>query len=988
MLVTQVSQSQTYNFEYYNVEEGLSQSTVNAILQDKRGHLWIATAGGGVCKFDGINFTKYTEKDGISGDIVTDLTEDSEGNIWTTSTWGGVTKYNGRNFFTFTKKDGLLNENGHNNVFTDKKGRVWVSSAAGISLYTNGKFIPYTKGNNKLISNNVNDIVEDSKGNIWIGTDKGITVIRDKDIVHISTKDGLPYDNITAINEGVNGNFFIGSDNGIVKLLPVNIDNRDFEFDNSLFNGMNAHITDILLDKEKNIWISTKNSGAYILNNSGVITHITKKNGLITNSLETLFLDRSGNIWIGTNGTGLIKYGNKAFTYFNKVPGLNNPTIFSITNDDKGNLWVSTSDEGIYKYKDGVSTQFTSKDGLGSNTVRASLYDSKGNLWFATSKGLTRYKNGTFRTFTVKDGLPDNNTRTLLEDKEGNLWIGTFGKGLSRYDYSSFTNFTIDDGLSQNYIHSLFQDSKGDIWIGTGNGVTRYDNGKFTSFAGAKGFCNSYIGSITEDKYGHIWFGTDRCAMRYDGLDFKQITVDDGLSSGIIFLIHGDTKGNLWIGTNNGIDRISFDSYGQIRRIKNYKAKQGFKGVECNSRAIFEDKKNNLWIGTVKGLVKYTPSQDRTNVFEPLTHINNLKLFFEDVNWLNYSKKLIKWNNLPDNLVLDHDQNHLTFEFSAINLTFPEDVNYRFKLNPFDDKWFSSTDQTFATYSNLPPGNYTFSVRARNEDGLWNQEPASYSFKISSPWWKRWWVILIFTVLIFYIIFKISSFKEKQQRKVSLELEEKVKERTLLIESQRDEKEVLLKEIHHRVKNNMQVIISLLSIQSGYTKDKAALALFDEAKNRIRSMALIHEKMYQTGDLARIDFQDYIMALTNDLIDTYAINCDIFLDINIDKIKFNIDMLIPLGLLLNEIISNALKYAFNEQDKGKVVIKLSMDKTESNYTLYIGDNGSGMKKGMLEQEEGSLGMELIKIFVSQLDGTIERLDEKGTFFKIKFVPRD
>ncbi|MBL4593357.1 MAG: hypothetical protein JKX68_06020 [Flavobacteriales bacterium] len=751
---------------------------------------------------------------------------------------------------------------------------------------------------------------------------------------------------------------------------------------------MNAEITDILLDKEKNVWITTKNTGAYLVNNNNVITHITKKNGLVTNSLTKLFLDRSGNIWIGTNGGGLIKYGNKAFTYFNKVQGLNSPSIFSITADNEGFLWVSTSDEGIYKYKDGVSTQFTTRNGLGSNTIRSSLFDNKGNLWFATSKGLTRYKNGVFRNFTTSDGLPSNNTRALLLDIDGNLWIGTYGGGISKYDYTSFQNFTTADGLSHDYIHSLFQDSKGNIWIGTGNGVTKYANNKFLSFANAKGFCNSYIGSITEDKYGKIWFGTDRCAVRYDGLDFKAIGVKDGLSSGVIYLMHGDKKGNLWIGTNNGIDRISFDSYGQISRIKNYKSKQGFRGIECNSRAIFEDKKNNLWIGTVKGLIKYNPTNDRTNVFEPLIHINNLKLYFNDVNWLNYSKKLIKWNNLPADLVLDYDENHLTFEFSAINLTYPEDVQYRFKLTPFDDKWFSSTDQNFATYSNLPPGDYTFDVRARNEDGVWNQEPASYSFKITSPWWKKWWLILAFTILIFYIIFKISSFKEKQQREVSKELEEKVKERTMLIESQRDEKEILLKEIHHRVKNNMQVIISLLSIQSGYTKDKAALALFDEAKNRIRSMALIHEKMYQSGDLAHIDFQDYIMALTNDLIDTYSINCDIFLDIKIEKVKFNIDTLIPLGLLLNEIISNALKYAFNTTDKGKVVISLTLNEKENMYTLLIGDNGSGMEKGILEKEEGSLGMELIKIFVTQLDGDIIRLEDKGTFFEIKFKPRN
>jgi two-component sensor histidine kinase len=608
-------------------------------------------------------------------------------------------------------------------------------------------------------------------------------------------------------------------------------------------------------------------------------------------------------------------------------------------------------------------------------------------LWFATSKGLTRSSNGIFKNFTTKDGLPSNNIRTLLLDKKGNLWIGTFGGGLSKYDYNSFQNFTKKDGLSHNYIHTLFEDSKGNIWIGTGNGANKYTDGKFTSYANAKGFCNSYIGSITEDKHGNMWFGTDRCAVMYDGLYFKPITVKDGLSSGVIYLMHSDTKGDLWIGTNNGIDKISFDTYGQISRIKNYKSKQGFRGVECNSRAIYEDSKNNLWIGTVKGLIKYDPTQDKTNVFEPNIHINNLKLFFEDVKWRNYSEKLTKWNNLPEDLILDYNQNHLTFEFSAINLTFPEDVQYRFKLIPFDKEWYSPTEKKTATYSNLPPGDYKFKVKARNEDGLWNQNPASYSFTITSPWFKSWWFIILIIIIVFYAIYKLSSYREMQQKEISQELEEKVKERTALIETQRDEKEILLKEIHHRVKNNMQVIISLISIQSGYTKDEVALALFDEAKNRIRSMALIHEKMYQTGDLALIDIQDYIMSLTNDLIDTYSINCDIFLDIKIHKTKFAIDTLIPLGLLLNEVISNALKYAFIGSPTGKMIIHLSLDDKEEKFTLLVGDNGVGMPFGYLEKEEGTLGMELVKIFVTQLDGEVKRLEEKGTMYKITFPPR-
>ncbi len=987
-MFSQLAFSQSYNFEFYNVESGLSQSSVNAIIQDSRGHLWVGTQGGGACKFDGLTFKQFKEKDGLSGDIVTGITEDHDGNLWFSTTWGGVTKYNGRKFFLYKEtKDGVT-KSANNCIFTDNSGKIWIGSNHGITTYQDGNFEKLTAEDNELSGNLITNIIQDSKGYIWVATFSGITIITDKHNIIINKDNGLISNRVNTIYELKDGTFLIGTNKGLTKLILGSYDDsKNYEFQPTPLNGKNVDVQSIIETKDKEVWIATSNDGAFVVKTTGEVQNITKENGLTTNNLQLLFQDRSGNLWIGTSGAGLVKYGNKAFTYFDAIKGLNNNTIFSITNDTKGNIWVSTDDEGIYKYDGKTSQQFSVKNGLADNSVRASLMDKNGDLWFATKNGLAKYRNGSFRTYTTNDGLPSNHTRSLLLDNEGNLWVGTYGDGLSKFDYKSFTNYSKEDGLPNEFIHSLHQDSKGRIWIGTGGGVSKFENGKFSNYFNYKGFCNKYIGSITEDKFGNLWFGTDRCVVRYDGLDFKSYNAEDGLSSGVIYLLHADNNGHVWVGTNNGIDKISFDSYGQISSIKNYGLKQGFKGIECNSRAIFEDENNYLWIGTVKGLVMYNPTQDKTNVFEPITHINNIKLFFEDVNWVTYSKEVIPWNNLPTDLVLSHDENHLTFEFSAVNLILPEEVLYRFKLEPFDEKWYKPTNKTSATYSNLPPGNYTFKVIARNEDGVWNQEPATYSFNIESPWWKEWWAIILFIIGFFYLLYKAASFKEKRQKLISKELEEKVRERTSLIEEQRDEKEVLLKEIHHRVKNNMQVIISLLSIQSSFTNDERALALFDEAKSRIRSMALIHEKMYQTGDLAQIDFQEYISALTNDLIDTYSINCNIFLDIKIEKVKFGIDTLIPLGLLFNEIISNSLKYAFKGTDKGKITIELTPNQ-DNTYKLIIGDNGSGMNQELFEKEDGTLGVELIKIFVSQLDGDIKRLDKQGTVFEINFKPRD
>ena len=984
LITANTASAQSYNFQFFNVQEGLPQSKVNAIFQDSRGFLWIGTAGGGICKFDGKNFTQYSSKNGIAGDIITDITEDKDHNIWFTTSWGGVTKFDGRKFTVYNNDKSSSLIDGNEIIFCDSKGRIWIVEGANIKIFKDGVFESIKPSFQKYIHSTVSDIYEDSKQNIWISTQSGIVFCNATDTIEINEQHGLPSNFITIVHEDVEGNYIIGTHrSGVIKLLKGSIDNRkQFEFESTQIPLM-VVVTSITTDRDKNTVIATSNDGLYFINQDDKINHISKINGLETNNLSALLKDKSGNLWIGTNGFGLAKLGNTAFTYYDKIEGLNSATIFSILTT-KNAIWVATGDEGVFKYENNTITNYNSSNGMGGNEVRSIVKDQKGTLWFATNKGLTKFENNKFTTFTTKNGLPINQIRTLMIDKNQNLWIGTSGGGLSVYAAGVFTNYGEKEGLIHSFVHSLLEDDKGNIWIGTGRGIHKITKNVISNYSNSAGICNSYIGSITKDNLGNIWFGTDRCVVKYDGLDFKSITTENGLSSNTIYFVFNDKNKSIWVGTNNGVDKVSLDSYGQVESIKNYGFHEGFKGIECNSRAVYQDENGNIWFGTIKGLIKYNPKEDRSNVFQPTVKIDNIKLFLEDVNWSKYSKITEPWTNLPKVLDLDYNDNHLTFEYSALNLTNPEYVQYSFKLEPFDKDWFKSTTKTWVTYSNLPSGDYTFFLKARNNDGVWTNEPATYSFTIKTPFWKTWWFYLATFVGIIYLLIKISSIRERRQLKISRELERKVRERTLLIEQQRDEKEILLKEIHHRVKNNLQVINSLLSLQSNYTDDEKSLALFNEAKNRIRSMALIHEKMYQSGDLAHIDFQDYIMALTNDLIATYSINCDIFLDIKIDPIKFSIDTIIPLGLLINEIISNTLKYAFVNRNKG--IIKIHLSKLDNNkFVLIAGDNGVGMPKEIFEGESTSLGVELIKIFTEQLDGEIKQLETEGTIYELVFT---
>ncbi len=245
-------------------------------------------------------------------------------------------------------------------------------------------------------------------------------------------------------------------------------------------------------------------------------------------------------------------------------------------------------------------------------------------------------------------------------------------------------------------------------------------------------------------------------------------------------------------------------------------------------------------------------------------------------------------------------------------------------------------------------------------------------------------LIISFTVgLVLALISVVLYARTNRDRKKAFDLLQKQNEN---IKKQKEEKEVLLKEIHHRVKNNLQVINSLIRLQCAYTDDQEALDLFDECQNRIISMALIHEKMYEAHDLSNINIQEYIAELSQNLLRSYRLNKQVELYIDVSVKTLTLDTLIPLGLLLNELISNSLKHAFKDDaEEGVISVKLDRDPVSGKFVMEIGDNGIGLPEDFTFNSAQTLGIELVVTLSSQLDGTIERMDKPGSYFKIEFV---
>ncbi len=996
--------SQLFNFRNYSLDDGLSQSEINCIYEDSRGYLWIGTSGGGLCRFDGKSFKTYEAKDGLCGQIITSVSEDINQKIIIGNQNGELCKFNGQSFSPLedTNKKNLSGGSIKFIVVDDNKNTI-IGQDNQIIKYSGKQFEILPIKGDTLKKFRVNCYKKDSRNIIWIGTNKGLLVLKNETLLRVNEMEYIDNANITSLTEDIGGNIWAVENNFNIYKIKI-VGPSHYQVKVSLIDSIpilpETKINAIHFDPKNQLWIATQNKGIYKFAGSE-LTFFNQASGLPVDNANTIFQDKSGTLWFGTSGGGLVKFTSQAFTYFDNLEGLREKDIFTINADKKGNIWIGTSLHGIYKYDGNTVTNLTLSSKIKDAEVRCIYTDSKGNVWIGTTNGVIKY-DGIFHPISIPNC---ENIRAIFEDKSGNIWIGTRGHAAFLYNAHQparsgaggnkgvgqeieFKQISKKDGLTNDNVYSFVQDKSGKIWMGTGGGVFVYSDGKITkNYSVAEGLCNSYAGSMVIDKFGTIWVGTDNCIAYFNGTKFISITTKEGLTSGTVYLINTDNYGNIWVGTNKGLDKISLNEKGEIESIRNYSKDEGFKGVECNSRATCIDSQGCLWFGTVKGAIKFDPKEDLIKKPEvPTLHIIGIKLFYDVTDWKKYTDTLSEWYNLPLNLILAHNKNHITIEFLAISKTLPENIKYSFKLEGFDKDWSPYDELNSTTYSNLPPGKYRFLVKAATKAGIETEQPQEFSFEITAPFWTSWWFIILCVIGLFGSIYGYNQFRKRKHELYLERLERIIKERTVEIIKQRDENEILLKEVHHRVKNNLQIINSLINIQSDYVNDPKAAELFREIRNRIRTISLVHEKLYKSTDYGNINVKEYVNMLVENLIDTYSIDKEIKLKLDLEVQHFNLNTIIPLGLLLNEIISNSFKYAFNNIENGQIEIELHQSTISDEYTIIIGDNGIGYDKKLLSADGSTLGLELIKILASQLNGTIERIEKPGTYYILKFKP--
>jgi ligand-binding sensor domain-containing protein/serine phosphatase RsbU (regulator of sigma subunit) len=911
------------SFTNYRVAQGLANNDVWSILQDRNGNIWIGTNGGGVSRYDGKSFKNYTTTEGLAHNFVMSIAEDKSGNLWF-GTWGGLSHYvplaKSKSFTNYTTADGL----GHNGIWSiteDNAGNIWFgTNGGGVSCYepsinqrASKTFKNYTTADG-LINNVVMSIKEDKVGNLWFGTNNGVSRYDpstnvgsgSKTFTNYTTADKLPENAIYSIAEDKTGNIWFGTwGGGVCRYNPsANIGPGSEPFRNyTTAQGLaNNSVLSITEDKSGNIWFGTDGGGLSRYEGES-FTNYTMAQGLPNNVVTAIMEDKKGNIWFGT-WRGVSCYDGKSFTNYTMAQGLVKNSVWIIAEDKKGNIWFGTDGGGVSCYDGKSFTNYTTAQGLVNNGVRSIIEDKSGNLWFGTYEGVSRYDGKSFTNYPIVDGLTASGRRSdircILEDRSGNLWFGTNGTGVSRYDpsekirtgHESFTNYTTDQGLANNIVMSIMEDRSGNLWFGTTQGLSCLPAGAaassdssvslFKTYTTANGLPDNFITQVVELPNDQIAVGTNLGVTIFnpkknDGIKLSELKIFNSatgyplkninVGQNCMFL---DSKGIIWMGTGSDktalvrFDYSAINKNSQLPSILIQNLKINNENICWNDLEISNSKtQKSKWRKTD---ILATPP----NITEEVTIFgrelneaerNTMRQKFEKIKFDGISK----FYPIPENLVLPYEHNNISFDFAAIEPAKPYLVRYQYKLEGYDKDWSPITNKTSATFGNIYEGTYTFKLKAHytgiSISGVegWS-EPITYTFKVLPPWWRTWWMYIIYGSLsiglIAMIVWQNGRLLRARAKKLGDEVQKAtatIVEQNILVEKQKEIVEERNKNITHSINYALRIQQAFLPSKEEICSSLPESFILFKPKDIVSGDFYFFYKKEQTVFIAAVD---------------------------------------------------------------------------------------------------------------------------------------
>ncbi|MES2734514.1 MAG: two-component regulator propeller domain-containing protein [Bacteroidota bacterium] len=882
-------------FKYLSTLNGLSQSQVTCIYQDRQGFMWFGTHDG-LNRYDGYTFTVYknnaADSTTLSDNYIRVVTEDREGNLWV-GTQNGLNRFDRKTkqFFRFpTQEVGMINA-----IMEDREGQLWVGEFTGLKRYnrktnTFQTFAHRDDDPYSLNDNAVSVIYEDKQGKFWIGTGAGGLNEFDRKtgrFTHYTNNPADPssisYNSVSQIREDKYGNLWVGCHTGLNLF-----DRKTKRFKRYMHDPANPQtlphntIYAMLEDSQGNFWLGTNDGGLSLMDRQkGTFTHfqkdINRPQSLGDITVVALYEDRSGNLWVGLGVGGINMYNarNDIFHHYKQEVSpnsLSHNTVRSFLEDREGYIWIGTDGGGLNRW-DRKNNQFThyrynrlATQGINSDVIMNIYQDKQDNIWMGTwGGGLNKWDKATNRFTYYKNDPADstsisgNEVRSIMEDRKGNLWIGTSFNGLSVLDRKTnrFTRYRSNPqkpgSLNHDMVLCLYQDSKGTIWVGTLGGVNRFDptiNG-FIHYGPDKkkpnSLSNEVIQSFFEDHRGNLWIGTTNGLNRFHPSDqsFSVLTEKHGLPHATIQGITEDGQGNLWVSTTLGLSKFN----PKANTYKNFTSADGLQANEFLQNVQLKLRSGEILFGGINGFNIFDPKRVSNNPFIPPVYFTDFQIFNAPVALNKPGSPLKHTIGETQAITLSYKESVLSFEFAALNYTVSEKNQYAYQMEGYDQKWNYVGTKRTATYTNLDPGEYVLHVKATNNDGVWNEKGASIHITITPPFWQTWWFRSLVTALIlgsaltFYRV-RINALKA-QQAKLEQQVEERTAEVVLQKEELQTQAENLLEANNDLLERQEEILQQQEEIQTQSDILQLTVEDLQESKQQIQ---LQHETLQQVNE--------------------------------------------------------------------------------------------------------------------------------------------
>ncbi|REA61545.1 hypothetical protein DSL64_11270 [Dyadobacter luteus] len=740
----------------------------------------------------------------------------------------------------------------------------------------------------------------------------------------------------------------------------------------------------------------------------------------------------------------LYLWNRKAFVRIlekSELKGFENLFIYRLFSDKLGNIWLCTS-SGVMQLtvrKNRFETWFSSSQQKAEQNpqVRGIYAEHTGNvianLWthtffrqngrtksiehsyinYALAKHNSKLYTGSYNLSVID---PEKNSIIRYPDKRGTeIWsmyslndsLLLLGRSDGFFMFNSvkgsFDSISTGSDPEAKFVYRFFRGNKAQTWAVAENGLYQFENKKVEARNGNVPFIwsmtklkSSFLDGLTlldawQDANGVFWLATNG-----EGLyswnpvnnESKQFNITAGFPSDVLYRIEPDDFGNLWVSSDYGLTRFNRSSFA----MNTYTTLNGISHNEFNRTSSFRAGDGRLFFGGLNGVNGFDPKDFKTDssaLQAPLKIVEFNQFVGERDALINKTTDLIQ----KPHIILDPDDLFFTLDFQLIDFTREEGHRYAYRIEGLDHDW-NYINENSVRISGLPYGHFVLHIKAQNREGIWNERELTIPIDVLRPFYLQWWFILIVVIKLVSGIYLLVRLRLKRLAKEKRKLEQTVSERTAQLKESLSEqsallleKDVLMKEIHHRVKNNLQVISGLLELQSKTLTDEKAREALQEGRNRVRSIALIHQNLYQFENISTIDLKRFIDDLSRQVYGVFQSQKSVSVQVNVPPMNLDMDTAVPLGLILNELLTNSFKYAFKDVDEGRVQIDVS-EIGVGTYALKYSDNGGGLPAEYDMARTKTLGLQLVNDLSRQVGGKVLYETNGGARFTINFTNRE